>query len=770
MRHRQIGQYWGMVGILALTYAGAGHWIASLLHWQEDTLAIWPPAGIALAALVLYGRQLWPGLMVGAGLLCVSLEVPHLMIVGAGIAITTQALIGERLLRQFQFSPHLEQLRDVFALILVAIFSTSLGSTLNTLNATLFGWIEWHHFWQNWWTHWLGDVLGILVITPILCHLNLLVINSQKGFAGHHSPSPLAQVSQFSLRSLEVIIWLSLLLGISWSILGSKTLNLNLAQYPLEYLPFTLIVWSALRFGQQGAIIANFLVATIAVIGAIQGGGPFVAKSDNLTQAILLLQAFMGVMTITALVLAAAVQERQQALERERLLGKMALRIRQSLDLEQILDTAVAEVRQFLQADRVFIGYLGQKTSSPKTLIVAESVSNYFPSILNWIPADPELFHELQTFYAHHDVRVISDTTRVPVIPTIRQYFDTYQVKASLAVPLKEHQQLLGILVVNQCTGTRHWQKFEIVLLKQLATQVTIAMLQAQLLRQVQTAHANLEQQVQERTQQLQQKMQELEQLNQLKDLFFHAVSHNLRTPIMGTLIILKNLLDKSVAGTSTDDSSPSPPDKILISRTTIQRMIQASEYTLNKVNVLLEVHSSQQDRIRLEKTTVALPQLVADILVDLESLLTKNKATVTLNLPENLPEVNADTRQLRRVWENLIINGVQHNPPGVNLKIEAAFIPSVPQSQSPEQQPAEVRCWITDNGVGIPSEQQGSLFELSVQTPQDRQLAGIQLGLYLCQQIVTAHGGKIGVQSRPGKGSTFWFTLPLASTLDSTV
>lgn len=369
---------------------------------------------------------------------------------------------------------------------------------------------------------------------------------------------------------------------------------------------------------------------------------------------------------------------------------------------------------------------------------------------------DPALFQELQSFYTHNDARVIPDTRQVSLIPILQDYCQIYQVRASLAVPLKKQDQLFGVLVVNQCTGTRDWYPFEIALLQQLATQVTLAMQQAQLLQQVQAAHATLENQVQERTSQLQQKMQELETLNQLKDLFFQAISHNLRTPIMGTLMILKNFLDKSTPEPALLPETATIANKILIPRSTIQRMIEASEYTLNKVNVLLEVHSSQQEGIHLERTSVALPQLVADILLDLEPLLVKNQATICLNFPDDLPEVYADTRQLRRVWENLIINGVQHNPPGVTLTIEAHLLS--------DSYPAQVRCLIQDNGIGIALEQQASLFELSVQTPRDRQLAGIRLGLYLCQQIITAHGGKIGLQSSPGAGSTFWLTLPLAS------
>jgi signal transduction histidine kinase len=115
------------------------------------------------------------------------------------------------------------------------------------------------------------------------------------------------------------------------------------------------------------------------------------------------------------------------------------------------------------------------------------------------------------------------------------------------------------------------------------------------------------------------------------------------------------------------------------------------------------------------------------------------------------LPLVNADTTQLWRVFENLIGNVLKYNPPGVTLTLAAT------------RSPHSIRCIVQDNGVGIPSDLQPKIFDLYSRGSRVRRSPGLGLGLYLCRQIVTAHGGDIGVVSQPGKGSTFWFTLPLA-------
>jgi signal transduction histidine kinase len=296
----------------------------------------------------------------------------------------------------------------------------------------------------------------------------------------------------------------------------------------------------------------------------------------------------------------------------------------------------------------------------------------------------------------------------------------------------------LSVLVAHQCSGSRHWQPFEIDLLKQLATQVAIAIQQAELYQQVLTFNANLERQVEERTVQLQQRNRELQELNHLKDIFLHAVSHDLRTPVMGTLLVLKNLLNQ-------------PVETVSFSRSVVERMIQSNERQLSLINLLLEVHASEVQGIVLHQKPLQVGIVVHGILEDMEPLLTKNQATLTNLIPADLPLVSADPTQLQRVFENLLTNALKHNPPGLSLTLEATV------------EARMIRCTLEDNGVGMSPAECDRLFELYFRGASARHLTGIGLGLYLCRQIITAHGGQIGVMSSPGAGATFWFTLPIA-------
>ncbi|MEG4233777.1 MASE1 domain-containing protein [Microcoleus sp. Pol11C3] len=1044
-------------GILALAYCVTGKLAASMLGLvKAEPSPVWPPAGIALAALLLQGRRMWPGIVLGSVLLNSTGGVPSAVIATSAFSVTLQALAGEALLRESGFSTKLDRLRDVLALVAGAVIgSTLVGSILGNLGTCIFGWAQWSNFSRNWWTTWLGDGMGILIVTPVLLTLNHAV-NSFKfpfklrcfivlnylfrnrqdacytrdefycetgilpvldGVKGEIKPGIIsslkaffkwlksnlqinnyqllickskatlsAQVNRYNLLFLivnysEIALWLTLLLSVSWLFFCSK-IQEGIAQYPLEYLPFPLIVWAALRFQPAGAIFAYSIVSCIAIWGAVQGGGPFLAKSDNLKQAVLFLQAFTGTIALVALMLAAAVAERQQALvevrrtaamlrdreaslanaqriaqlgnwdlncaaltatekceesaehrisnielrwsnelyrllgfapgtvkptpevflqtvhpedrelvarsqrqamfertpycinyrivladgsertvceqsaiqsgaiaatvqdvterhrafvalrassDRDRLLSEIALRIRNSLDLEEILNTTVAEVRQFFKADRAFIGIMdadGVHLPSPVYgKVVAESVGSQCRSILGWVLADENHLENLRTFYATNRVRAISDTASVQLSGAVAQLYSDYQIRATLNVPIVLGDELFGILAVNQCCGPRQWQEFEIDLLEKLATQVAIALQQAQLLQQVKALNANLESQVEERTRQLQQKMHELEETNCLKDLFLHAVSHNLRTPVMGMLILLKNLLNKSPSDSLQD---------VPVSRSILQRIVQASEHQLTMVNSLLDAHASEVKGIVLNTVPLHLPSLASAIVGDLEPMLAKNQATLTHKIPLDLPQVKADIKHLQRVLENLLTNAIKHNPPGVNITFKAEvievektlnyeenlqvltsqntqlarYIPNLasaagdrpgmgeaPQknqetlakfnldgsckmpryqgqignigSKLPGVTVKMVCCTVTDNGVGISPKQRESLFELYVQDPNSRQLTGLGLGLYLSKQIIKAHGGEIGVESTPGGGSTFWFSLPAVNSDD---
>ncbi|MEH2160710.1 MAG: ATP-binding protein [Nostoc sp.] len=243
---------------------------------------------------------------------------------------------------------------------------------------------------------------------------------------------------------------------------------------------------------------------------------------------------------------------------------------------------------------------------------------------------------------------------------------------------------------------------------------------------------------------------------------FFHAVSHDLRNPVLGTLMVLRNLLNSEGSGAGDwglgtgnqgqggiieEVSSQSP---IPVSRSILERMIQSSDRQLSLINSLMEAHVSEIQGVVLQCQPVQLLTVVEAAIADLEPLLEQNQAKLTNLVSADLPLVNADSTQLWRVFSNLIVNALKHNAPGLFLTINAICENEM------------IYCTVSDNGVGISQQQSDRLFDLYFRGANIRNSVSLGLGLYLCKQIINAHGGEIGVNSALDAGATFWFTLPI--------
>ncbi|MEM9152705.1 MAG: ATP-binding protein [Cyanobacteria bacterium P01_F01_bin.3] len=161
----------------------------------------------------------------------------------------------------------------------------------------------------------------------------------------------------------------------------------------------------------------------------------------------------------------------------------------------------------------------------------------------------------------------------------------------------------------------------------------------------------------------------------------------------------------------------------------------------------------------------------------DLHHDLVKKRVQLANHIPTDLPPLYADADQLWRVFSNLIGNALKHNPHEIQLTLDVAVVnpgqtcqvKHLWQRTGEECSPPCIRsavplmlCAIRDSGKGIANELLSQLFEPYFRGPQAHYMPGLGLGLYLCKQIIEAHGGDIGVTSRLGKGTTFWFTLPI--------
>jgi two-component system, sensor histidine kinase and response regulator len=254
--------------------------------------------------------------------------------------------------------------------------------------------------------------------------------------------------------------------------------------------------------------------------------------------------------------------------------------------------------------------------------------------------------------------------------------------------------------------------------------------------------------------------------------MFLHAVSHDLRNPVTAMLMLLRHLLRGATSGHVDQFAHPSTGDKeqAIVPKSTLEKMAQSTERQLNLINSLLESHANDIKGIVLHASPHDLSSLVEGVISDLEPLILEYKATIEIAIAPDLPLVEIDPTQVCRVWQNLIGNALKHNPPELHLTIDAKIDAATDTADSvndrrPRRSTAApmLLCRIADNGIGMTPEQCQNLFELYSQGKQPQRALGLGLGLYICRQIISAHGGEIWVDSKPNEGSQFWFTLPIA-------
>jgi serine phosphatase RsbU (regulator of sigma subunit) len=288
---------------VAAAYYGAAQLGLDLAFTTESVTAIWAPTGIALAAVVLWGYRVLPGVALGAFLANLWTDVPLYTVLGITVGNTLEALVGAFLLQRVAaFRPSLERVRDVVALaVLGGVVSTTVSATIGVASLLAGDVIDSGDLASVWRTWWLGDMGGDLVVAPALL------------VAATHWP-----YARPPGRRLEAV-------GLGVLIAGATTLVFtNEASVTFLILPPLII--AALRFWQPGAVAGCLLVACIAVPLTANDQGPFTNNSPD--ERLLLAQALIGVASLTMLVLAAVITERSRV---EQTLAHIANTLQESL-------------------------------------------------------------------------------------------------------------------------------------------------------------------------------------------------------------------------------------------------------------------------------------------------------------------------------------------------------------------------------------------------------------------------------------------------------
>jgi integral membrane sensor domain MASE1 len=273
---------------IAAVYFAAAKLGLELAFVAPQVTVVWPPTGIALVAVMLLGRRVWPGVWLGAFLANAAVSP---VAVAAGIATgnTLEAVVGALLLERWRVRPSLERIRFVIGpLGGGALLSTTVSATIGVASLCLGGIWPWSAFGWIWFLWWLGDAMSILVVAPFL-----LV----------WSEWPPGRWPR--ARIVEGLALLGGLVVALWLIFATRVVP---DATPLHYALFPFVIVAALRFGQPGTTALNAIASLIGVWGTAAGIGPF--GGGDVSHGLVQAQLFLAVIAATGLFFAAANGER----------------------------------------------------------------------------------------------------------------------------------------------------------------------------------------------------------------------------------------------------------------------------------------------------------------------------------------------------------------------------------------------------------------------------------------------------------------------------
>jgi integral membrane sensor domain MASE1 len=280
-------------GIVALIYFAAAELGLSLAFIHANVSPVWPPTGFAMAAVLLLGYRAWPGILIGAFAANFLTTVPLSTTLGIAVGNTLEALVAARLLHAVGFQNSFDRAKHVTWFVVSVTLGTMVSATIGNISLCLGHAASWQNFGSLWLTWWLGDLVGGLVLVPLLLAW------------GTRSRQWLP-----NQRRLESILLLAMLWLTAMVIFGGWFPG-PIKTYPLSQLAFPFLIWAAFRLGQRGLTLALLLLAGVAIWGTRHGFGPFAQGAPN--ESLLLVQVFVGSASVMFMFLVSVVDERRLA-------------------------------------------------------------------------------------------------------------------------------------------------------------------------------------------------------------------------------------------------------------------------------------------------------------------------------------------------------------------------------------------------------------------------------------------------------------------------
>lgn len=281
---------------IALLYFVTGKFGIILGSVENTASLIWAPGGIALAAFLCFGFDVWPGVALGAAITTASSRLsigPSMLMVAANVC---EPLMGAFLLKQLDFRTTIFRVRDALSLILVgAVISPALWSFVGAVGIRWAGGTENVSFLLTWKTWWVGDFFGIIIITPLLT-----VLATER-------------VSLLSRpRFFETLVFIGLIFGYGLLVMARQQPTSDARELPVAFGIFPLALWAAIRFEQIGNVLVTFAITFVTLTAYVVGHQ---ISSGSTLEALISLQIYIAMAACTGLILAAATMESKRAME-----------------------------------------------------------------------------------------------------------------------------------------------------------------------------------------------------------------------------------------------------------------------------------------------------------------------------------------------------------------------------------------------------------------------------------------------------------------------
>lgn len=762
--------------LVAASYFYSGKLGLQLASINPSATPVWPPTGIALASVMLFGPAITPAIFVGAFL--VNLNTAGSLLTSMGIAAgnTLEATVGGFLVSRFAHGRFaFDRPRDILLFTLFAgLLSPTISATIGLVTLALAGYTPWSNFVPSWITWWLGDVGGALIFTPFVLHW---------ANPGHMRFTPKIV--------LEIILLLGGIVGVSMLVFR------GIFPYPYICIPF--LMWAAVQFGRRGAVVGTMTLALIATYFTLNHAGPYAQQiTGSINSSLLVLQVFLGVSSITALAVGAVFSERKKALED---LSHSERRFRALIENSVDAVGMINEKAQFTYLGSSSVRVVGYK---PEDLLGKNAFAFMHPddqertfAIFQKLLKVPGSIQSAEFRYRHKDgtwiwmegtgMNLMHDPAIGAIVTNFHDITERKMFEENEKLEKAEDEALLAsigdgilatdkngnIILVNKAfEDMLGWRQEEVLgrsttsllaledekgatispekqpLVLSIKTKrristsgyltrkdkttfpalivATPVLLNKKIIGGIQVFHDITKE----------------KEIEKAKTEFVSLASHQLRTP----LSIMKwyvELLSQKALGQLTDKQ-----------KKYLNEVHKASDRMGDLVSALLTTSRLEAGTTRVTRKSVSIERSVQNAIAELNELIKEKGLHVHSSyVGKNAKRLITDEELLGIILQNLISNAVKYTKPGGHIAITVSRHPA-----------AICTIEVKDDGYGIPKDEQSKIFTKMFRGTNTRAVdpAGTGLGLYMVRAIVEKMDGTITFQSQEGKGSTFTVRLPV--------